>query len=55
MSTDTLSTPRNFTPGSTPQELLKQEKDGLDVIHDLFRYAKTGFDTIAENDFERFK
>lgn len=55
MSTDTLSTPRNFTPGSTPQELLKQEKDGLDVIHDLFRYAKTGFETVTDSDFERFK
>ena len=24
----------------TPQERLKLEKDGLDVIHDIYRYAK---------------
>ena len=39
----------------TPQERLKQEKDALDVIHDIYRYAKTGFASIAEDDFERFK
>ncbi len=39
----------------TPQEKLKQEKDGLEVIHDIYRYAKTGFASIAEDDFERFK
>ncbi len=39
----------------TPQETLKLEKDGLDVIHDLYRYAKTGFASIAETDFERLK
>ena len=27
----------------TPQEKLKQEKDGLAVIHDIYRYAKSGF------------
>jgi ferredoxin-nitrite reductase len=53
--TTSLSTPRHFVPGPTPQEKLKLEKDGLDVIHDLFRYATTGFKTIAEDDFERFK
>ena len=26
-----------------------------DVIHDIYRYAKTGFASIAEDDFERFK
>ncbi len=55
MSTPALSTPRNFTPGSTPQELIKMEKDGLDVIHDLYRYAELGFQAIPEGDFERFK
>ena len=39
----------------TPQEKLKQEKDGLDVIHDIYRYAKTGFASIEETDFERLK
>jgi ferredoxin-nitrite reductase len=39
----------------TPQEKIKQAKDGLDVIHDIYRYAKTGFASIAEDDFERFK
>jgi len=39
----------------TPQEKLKMEKDGLDVIHDLYRYAKTGFASIEETDFERLK
>lgn len=39
----------------TPQEKLKQEKDGLDVIHDIYRYAKTGFASIEETDFERMK
>ncbi len=39
----------------TPQETLKQEKDGLDVVHDIYRYAKTGFASIEETDFERMK
>ena len=39
----------------TPQERIKQEKDGLDVIHDMYRYAQTGFATIEEDDFERLK
>jgi len=39
----------------TPQEKIKQQKDGLDVIHDIYRYAKTGFDSIEEDDFERMK
>jgi ferredoxin-nitrite reductase len=39
----------------TPQERIKQEKDGLDVVHDIYRYAKTGFASIAEDDFERMK
>ena len=25
----------------TPQEQLKLEKDGLDVIHDIYRYARS--------------
>jgi ferredoxin-nitrite reductase len=39
----------------TPQEKLKQEKDALLVIHDIYRYAKTGFASITDSDFERFK
>src|SRR5437016_2475786 len=39
----------------TPQEQIKQAKDGLDVIHDIYRYAKTGFASIEETDFERMK
>src|SRR3954471_7110795 len=39
----------------TPQEKLKLEKDGLDVVHDIYRYAKTGFSSIEEGDFDRMK
>src|SRR4029434_5525657 len=39
----------------TPQEQLKLDKDGLDVIHDIYRYAKTGFASIEEGDFDRMK
>jgi ferredoxin-nitrite reductase len=39
----------------TPQEKLKLDKDGLDVIHDIFRYAKTGFSSITADDFDRMK
>lgn len=55
MSTPVLSSPRNFTPGVTPQEKIKLEKDGMDVIHDLYRYATTGIQAVTEGDFERFK
>jgi ferredoxin-nitrite reductase len=55
MSISVLSTPRNFVPGASPEEILKMEKDGLDVIHDIYNYAKTGFNTITEDDFTRFK
>jgi ferredoxin-nitrite reductase len=39
----------------TPQEKLKLEKDGLDVVHDIYRYAKLGFSAIVEEDFDRLK
>lgn len=39
----------------TPQEKMKLEKDGLDVIHDIYRYAKTGFASINADDFDRMK
>jgi sulfite reductase beta subunit-like hemoprotein len=38
-----------------PQERLKLEKDGLDVVHDIYRYAKTGFASIEDTDFDRMK
>ncbi|MFQ3671912.1 MAG: nitrite/sulfite reductase, partial [Verrucomicrobiia bacterium] len=55
MSAALLSTPPNFTPGPTPEEQLKVAKDGLDVIHDVYTYAETGFQTIPEDDFTRMK
>ncbi|MDZ4817055.1 MAG: nitrite/sulfite reductase [Verrucomicrobiota bacterium] len=54
-TTPVLSTPRAFTPGPIPEEKLKVEKDGLDVIHDIYRYAKSGFSTITDDDFTRMK
>jgi len=36
-------------------EKMKLEKDGLDVIHDIYRYAQTGFETITDSDFDRMK
>lgn len=39
----------------TPQEQMKLDKDGLDVIHDIYRYAKTGFASITDDDFDRMK
>ena len=39
----------------TPQEQIKQDKDALDVIHDIYRYAKEGFSSIEDSDFERMK
>lgn len=36
-------------------EDLKREKDGLDVLDDIYRYAKDGFDAITDDDFDRFK
>ncbi len=38
-----------------PAEQLKLDKDGLDVIHDIYRYAKSGFESISEGDFDRMK
>ncbi len=39
----------------TPQEKMKLVKDGLDVVHDIYRYAKTGFASIDADDFDRMK
>ncbi len=37
------------------EERLKLEKDGLDVLHDIHRYAEAGFEAIDPGDFVRFK
>ena len=39
----------------SPQEKMKLEKDGLEVIHDIYRYAKSGFASITDEDFDRMK
>jgi len=36
-------------------EQFKQEKDGLDVLEDLYRYAKEGWEKITEGDIQRLK
>lgn len=36
-------------------ERAKSEKDGLDVLADILRYAKTGFDSIDPDDMMRFR
>ena len=39
----------------TKEELVKQNKAGLDVIKDMYRYAETGFDSINPDDMMLFK
>ena len=39
----------------TNQERLKLEKDALEVIHELGNFARDGFASIPEDDFERLK
>lgn len=36
-------------------EEIKRSKDGLDVLPDIYRYARLGFDAIDPDDFERMK
>ncbi|WP_027415625.1 nitrite/sulfite reductase [Aneurinibacillus terranovensis] len=36
-------------------EFMKLEKDGLDIIQDVYRYAETGFASITASDFDLFK
>jgi ferredoxin-nitrite reductase len=36
-------------------EAIKRAKDGLDVLDDIYRYAREGFAAIPDDDFERFK
>jgi sulfite reductase beta subunit-like hemoprotein len=38
-----------------PMEQIKLAKDGLDVIRDIHRYAKLGFEAIAPDDLKLFK
>ncbi len=44
-----------FDPAMSKNEHLKREKDGLDVWDDIHRYAKSGFASIAEDDFVRMR
>ena len=36
-------------------EEIKAEKDGLDVLPNIYRYAHTGFETIDPDDLDRMK
>jgi len=36
-------------------EEIKERKDGLDVLADIYRYAQTGFQTITPDDEARFR
>jgi sulfite reductase beta subunit-like hemoprotein len=45
----------NFDPAMSKNEHVKREKDGLDVWNDIFKYAETGFASIAEADFARMR
>ncbi len=36
-------------------ERIKAEKDGLDILPDIYRWAEMGIDAISEDDFERLK
>jgi precorrin-3B synthase len=36
-------------------ERIKQEKDGLDVYEDILRYAKTGYESITDDDMTRLR
>ena len=36
-------------------ELIKSEKDGLDIREDIEKYAKAGWESIAEEDVQRLK
>ncbi|MCY2953054.1 MAG: nitrite/sulfite reductase, partial [Planctomycetota bacterium] len=39
----------------TRNEHVKREKDGLDVLGDIYRYAKKGFAAIPKDDFARMR
>ncbi len=36
-------------------EAIKAERDGLEVLDDIYRYAKTGWETVTPEDAERLK
>lgn len=44
-----------FDPKMSKNEHVKAEKDGLDTWEDIFRYAKAGYDAIADADFGRMR
>jgi sulfite reductase beta subunit-like hemoprotein len=45
----------NFMAGKLNIEEVKQKKDGLDVLPDIYKYAETGFASIDPEDFVRFR
>lgn len=45
----------SFDPKMAAVERIKHEKDGLDIWDDIFRFAKGGFEAIAEPDFVRMR
>ena len=44
-----------FDPAMAKNEHVKHAKDGLDVWHDIFRYATEGYSAIQEDDFIRMR
>ena len=36
-------------------EAIKAERDGIDVLDDLYRYARVGWEAITDDDKERLK
>ena len=44
-----------IVPRMNENERIKAEKDGLDVLEDIRRYAITGFDSIHPDDFTRMR
>ncbi|MBI3810815.1 MAG: FAD-dependent oxidoreductase [Nitrospirae bacterium] len=47
--------PKSVSTSTNKIEGWKKEKDGLDVLDDLYRYAKEGWETITEADIQRLK
>ncbi|MCX7718024.1 MAG: hypothetical protein N2111_06425 [Candidatus Sumerlaeaceae bacterium] len=42
-------------PGPNKVEEIKRQKDGLDVLADILRYAESGFESIQPDDFTRMR
>jgi nitrite reductase (NADH) large subunit len=49
------SKPKAISTSTNKIEEWKKEKDGLDVLDDLYRYAKEGWEKITEADMQRLK